>query len=124
MARILVIDDQPLVRDVLRRILESAGHGVEEAGDGEQGLQAFRRQPPDLVLCDIYMTSKGGLETIRVLRRDFPAAKVVAMSGGGFEGKFEVLAMAEELGAAATIEKPFILEELLAVVEAVLQLSP
>ncbi len=123
MARILVIDDQPLIREVLRRVLESAGHGVKEAGDGEEGLRAYHEHPADLVLCDIFMPTKGGLETIRVLRQDFPAVKVVAMSGGGFDGRYESLATAEGLGAVASFEKPFTVGELLTVVEEVLRPS-
>jgi CheY-like chemotaxis protein len=61
MARILVIDDQPFVRAVLRRLLEFAGHDVLEAVDGVEGASLFRRQPYDLVLCDIYMPRESGL---------------------------------------------------------------
>jgi CheY-like chemotaxis protein len=61
MAHILVIDDQPFVRDVLRKILELAGHEVSESGDGVEGANLFRRHPCDLVLCDIYMPGESGL---------------------------------------------------------------
>jgi CheY-like chemotaxis protein len=61
MARVLVIDDQPFVRDVLRKMLESAGHQVEEAPDGVEGADLFRQRPCDLVLCDLFMPRESGL---------------------------------------------------------------
>jgi len=61
MARVLVIDDQPFVRDVLRKVLESAGHQVVEAVDGVEGAGLFRQRPYDLVLCDIFMPRENGL---------------------------------------------------------------
>ena len=82
MADILVIDDTPGVRLVLRDFLERAGHAVREAEDGARGLRLYRDRPADLVVCDLYMPGKKGLETIRELRHLDPAAKVIAMSGG------------------------------------------
>src|SRR5262245_22104479 len=61
MARILVIDDEPLVRDAVRGLLEFAGHEVSEAVDGVEGADLFRRHPCDLVLCDLYMPRESGL---------------------------------------------------------------
>jgi CheY-like chemotaxis protein len=108
-ARILVIDDDGRMRSWLRPALEGAGHSVAEAPDGAAGLAAYRREPADLVLCDLFMPGKDGLEAIRELRRLDPGARVVAMSGGGpfgVEGA-ELLAVARRLGAARVLLKPF-----------------
>jgi CheY-like chemotaxis protein len=124
MARVLVIDDKAYVRDVTRRILESAGHQVLLAGTGEEGLAVIRAQPADVVLCDVYMPGRSGLEVIPELRRASPRVRVVAMTGGSFDGKFDLLDVAAERGAAATVRKPFTCEELLTVVDNVLRPSP
>jgi CheY-like chemotaxis protein len=109
------------VRDVVRLVLESAGYRVLLARDGDEGLDLFRRNPADLVRCDVYLPGKGGLETIRALRQDFPATKVVAMTGGSFDPDFGALAAARDLGAAGALEKRFRLPALLGVVEAALR---
>src|SRR5690349_13999571 len=118
MARILIIDDDAQVRLLMRMRLEAAGYDVEEAKDGAKGLDAFNRQPADLVLTDIYMPKKEGLETIREFRRLNPKLKIIAMSGGGIAGDF--LPLAKKLGAAQTIRKPFDNEMLLEAVREVL----
>jgi DNA-binding NtrC family response regulator len=117
MARILVIDDSTHVRVLLRTALQLAGHQVIEASNGEEGLRAFRQQPADLVLCDLFMPVRDGLETIRDLHNDFPGVKVVAMSGGAFQGRVNMLPAAGHLGAIAVLDKPFRLDALRAVVE-------
>jgi CheY-like chemotaxis protein len=122
MAHVLVIDDKDYVRDVTRRILEAAGHQVLLARTGEEGLAVFRAHPVDLVLCDIYMPGRSGLEVIPELRRASPQVRVVAMTGGSFDGKFDLLDIAAERGALATVRKPFTFEELLTVVAEVLPL--
>jgi CheY-like chemotaxis protein len=106
-ACILVIDDSDGVRSVLRAALEAAGHQVVEARDGAEGLKAFRQQLTDLVFCDIFMPGKEGLATIRELRREFPDVKIIAMSGGGFNGTMNMLPLAARLGAAQLLDKPF-----------------
>jgi DNA-binding response OmpR family regulator len=118
MPRILIIDDEHQVRRWLRTGLESAGYDVEDAPDGVKGLTAFKQRPADLVLTDIYMPEKEGLETIRELRRQNPELKIIAMSGGGIAGDF--LPYAKKLGAVKTIEKPFDTELLLETVREVL----
>ncbi len=107
MARVLVIDDDDRVRTWMRTVLEGAGHEVVEAADGEEGIRAARRQAVDLTFCDIFMPVREGLETIRDLRRDFPALPIVAMSGGGYGGQIDMLPVAELLGVTRTLEKPF-----------------
>src|SRR5205807_7303003 len=88
--------------------------------DGGEAIRAFRQHPSDLLLCDLFMPGKEGLETIRELRREFPDVKIVAMSGGALNGTMDFLPVAARLGALAVLSKPFTPEALLAVVEDVL----
>jgi CheY-like chemotaxis protein len=120
MPLILVIDDQDYVRDVVRSLLESGGHRVVTAVGGEEGLRAFRQEPADLVLCALFMPNMDGLETVRQLRREFPAAKVVVMTGGSLRGDVGTRAAAEALGAGV-VRKPFTLPELREAVEEALR---
>ena len=104
---ILVIDDDALVRQTLTLVLESEGYEVRSAPEGRQGLQAFRKRRPDLVISDIIMPDMEGIQTImelRILSRDCP---IIAISGGGRFGKIDFLTVAKELGATATLSKPF-----------------
>ena len=80
MAHVLVIDDDHLMRDVLREMVERKGHKVLEANDGVQGLKVYSQESPDLVITDILM-NKNGLEVIQELKRGFPAVKIIAMTG-------------------------------------------
>ena len=82
MARILVIDDAKLVRDLLRQFLTRAGHEVIEADDGLKAAELYGNRPADLVICDLVMPNRDGLETLRELRRVDPNAKVIMISGG------------------------------------------
>jgi CheY-like chemotaxis protein len=121
--RILVIDDDPYVRSLLRRILELEGHEVAEAADGDAGAALFRSAPADLVITDIIMPSGDGALTIRQLRRDFPGLKVIAVSGGGeIAGADTCLNVAARAGAQRTLSKPFKKDELLEAVTDVLGL--
>jgi CheY-like chemotaxis protein len=106
-ALILVIDDEPLIRTLLRHALGSAGHEVTEAGDGAAGVQACREQQPDLVVCDLVMPIKSGLDVIRDLGREFPGVKVIAISGSAPQGMAKLLRVAQGLGAVRVLEKPF-----------------
>lgn len=107
MARILVIDDDDRIRRMLRAALELEGHEVIEAGEGEEALRLHRAAPAELVITDILMPGSDGLEVIMTLRREAPALKVIAMSGGGHFQQMNVLGMAEPLGAFASLRKPF-----------------
>jgi CheY-like chemotaxis protein len=107
MLSILIIDDDGRVRAVLRALLEGDGHHVTEAHDGGAGMRAARGGAFDLVLCDLFMPGTDGLETIRELRRESPALPVIAMSGGAFDGRLDMLPTAGLIGAAATLDKPF-----------------
>jgi CheY-like chemotaxis protein len=82
MANVLVIDDDAGIRFLLHKCLTGDGHDVREAEDGVQGVRQYRADPADLVLCDVFMPRKEGLETIRELRTLDPRARIIAMSGG------------------------------------------
>lgn len=118
MTRILVIDDEAPVRDMMRQTLERAGYEVIEAGDGKQGMARLRQQPADLVITDILMPEQEGIETIRMLRKEFPEIKILAISGGGKKGNLEVLPIARTFGAHRTLAKPFERKDLLDAVSA------
>jgi CheY-like chemotaxis protein len=87
MARILVIDDDAAVRGTIRRHLESDGHAVAEAPDGRAGMKLYRENPTDLVITDLFMPEREGLETIRELRKSFKDAKIVVVTGSQPEGR-------------------------------------
>lgn len=116
MARILVMDDDELLRGALRVVLEVAGYDVLEAADGDAGLRLHREQGADLVLVDLLMPQRDGLEVIRALRVEIPRPKIIAMSGGGQKGHLDLLKTAAALGASCTLRKPFEPHELLAAI--------
>lgn len=122
MPRILIIDDEPLVRAVLRSILERHGYTVMDAPDGRAGLALWRHTPSDLVLTDLFMPECDGIEVIRQLRRVSAQAKIIAMTGGTKIGDFNstVAPAALQLGAQHMLLKPFTKETLLAVIWTVL----
>ena len=115
MAAILVIDDDPDVRELVMTTLKAAGHEVSMATDGRQGFQQFRSNRADLVITDLFMPNQEGLETIKQLRTESPDVRVIAMSGKPTGGT--MLSVAQHLGAVAVLPKPFLPEELLKVVE-------
>ena len=108
MKRILVIDDDNLVRELLVDTLTPEGYTIEAAVNGAEGIRAFSSAPFDLIVTDLYMPEKEGIETIVELRRGFPAIKILAISGG----TAEQLRVAKLLGADATLSKPFELDAL------------
>ena len=107
MAKILVVDDEPDLREILKVMLEGAGHEVTVAGDGHAATRLLGTERVDLILTDIFMPGKDGLETIMEIRRDHPAVKIIAMSGGGRTGALGYLDDAVRLGAVGSILKPF-----------------
>jgi CheY-like chemotaxis protein len=121
LANILVIDDEDGVRRAIGKVLVREGHEVIEAQDGKVALGLVQSQPPDLVICDLFMPEMDGVEVLRELRRDYPELKVVAISGGAYEGKVQLLDVAKGLGAVAVLKKPFELAQLLSVVQGVLE---
>ena len=111
MATILIIDDEEMMRVLIRSALRAAGHEVVEAANGREGLALYRHKPTDLVITDIAMPELNGLDMMLELTRYFLDAKVIAISGG--EGEKNVLDVAKLLGARRTIQKPFSMLQLL-----------
>jgi len=124
MKRILIIDDDFLVRDMLERLMRKSRYDVETAEDGGRALRLHRRPPVDLVITDIIMPEKEGLETIAEFRKSAPAVKIIAISGGGRIGPSSYLRMAKLLGAARTFAKPADTAQLLSTVEELLAPPP
>ena len=117
MTRVLLIDDERLVRTTLGTALRNAGHEVLLAADGNEGLSLFESEGADIVVTDIIMPDKEGIETIMQLRRSSPGLPIIAISGGGRTSNFEFLGLAERLGATRTLKKPFRSRELLDLIE-------
>ncbi len=120
MARILIVDDTPDLLQVLVMILRDAGHIITAARDGQEALGLLKRIEFDLMITDIVMPNKEGLETIMEARRAVPHLKIIAMSGGGWFPSQQYLAIAEKLGASAILSKPFSGDDVLAAVSRVL----
>lgn len=116
MARILVIDDEELARFTVREILESAGHEVVEARDGVEGLALQRAQGCDLVVTDVIMPRKEGVEMIIEMRQEHPSLKIIAISGGGRTRNLDFLKLAKEFGADKVLPKPFSADDLIGAV--------
>jgi YesN/AraC family two-component response regulator len=98
-------------------MLENEGYEVMDAANGEEGLKLIRDQSADLIITDLIMPQKEGLETIRGLKRDFPNVKIIAISGGGRIGPEEYLNLARKLGANYTFAKPVEHKELIKAVK-------
>ena len=121
MARILIIDDDDTIRKMLALTLSKAGYDVAAAADGNEGLKQFRKNEIDLVITDLIMPEKEGIEMIMELRNDFPDVKIIAMSGGAQVGPDEYLKLANALGAQRTLKKPIDREDLLETIKKILQ---
>jgi CheY-like chemotaxis protein len=118
---ILVVDDDDQVRSLLRRILQKEGHEVREAADGQAAIDACGSTPPDLLIMDLVMPGKEGLETIQEIRQQNPAQKILAISGGGPGRSHSYLQLAKKLGASQSLAKPFGVADLVKAVEQLLK---
>lgn len=116
---ILIIDDNEQIRVFLRKVLEGAGYLVTEAPNGQEGLRQFRQTPTALVITDLLMPDKDGLEVTMALHRESPTVKIIVLTGGS--GQRDFLDAAKELGAHRTMKKPVTVSELLHAVEQELQ---
>jgi CheY-like chemotaxis protein len=121
MARVIVIDDQEPIRRMVRRALEQAGHEVFAASDGEEGVQLLARHSADVVISDIFMPGQDGIETLRQIRKQFPAVKVIVISGGDSTGMLDLRHDAELLGAVKSVSKPFNAREIVDAVSGVVK---
>jgi DNA-binding response OmpR family regulator len=119
--RVLVIDDEPTALDLLCRILEMDGYEVVAAKNGQVGVDLFHQRPCDLVITDMVMPVKDGLQTILDLRNEIPDLPIIAISGGGTISKERYLAVAGYLDKVITIAKPFAIEDITEAVAKLLQ---
>jgi CheY-like chemotaxis protein len=113
MSRILIIDDEPQIRKMLQDLFEEEGYDVLTAEDGELGLRLYRQQSIDLIITDLIMPEKEGIEVIREIRKDNPDTKIIAISGGGRIGPQSYLTFAQKFGAQFVFKKPVESNELL-----------
>lgn len=120
MALILLVDDDAAIRGSLARILERAGYDVDTASNGHEAIAAMRRRQADLVITDILMPEKEGMETIIQMRKEYPRVPLIAMSGGGIVDAAHYLDSASNLGADRTFQKPIDYRELLEAVDTLL----
>jgi len=112
MPRILLVDDDEPFRKMLRLSLVRLGHEVVEARDGREAVRAVREAPPDVMITDLVMPEKEGLETIDEVRRQYPGLKIIAISGGGRVNASDYLKIARAMGADQTLAKPFSIDEI------------
>jgi CheY-like chemotaxis protein len=130
MASILIIDDEEDIRDALQMVLEGIGYEVRVASDGNEAIELQREKPAQLVITDIIMPEKDGVRTIKEMRREFPAVRIIAISGGGGVEPLAYkpgaitttayLAAAKEVGADRVFTKPFDRKDLIQAVNGLL----
>lgn len=116
MARILIIDDSELDRDILREILEDAGHLVVEASNSGEGVETFRRREIDLIITDLFMPPGGGVSVIQKVRAFNKDVKIVVVSGMSLENSDVIFEKILQAGATCTLEKPVEPEKLIQIV--------
>jgi DNA-binding NtrC family response regulator len=116
MGKILVIDDEPYILLMLKKMLERAGYLVELANNGRDGMELFKKEAADLVITDIIMPDKEGLELILEMKKNRPELKIIAMSGGGRISPESYLECARHFGAERVFQKPFKQKELVSAV--------
>ena len=121
MAKILVIDDEPSILLMIKKMLEKAGHEVDMAINGKEGMQIFEKNKADLLITDIIMPEKEGLETIVEMRKNYPDLKIIAISGGGRISADGYLPGAKLLGANMVFQKPLVQKEFLEAVSFLLK---
>ncbi|MBA3444627.1 MAG: response regulator [Gemmatimonadales bacterium] len=121
--RILVVDDDPGIRRALHILLSREGYRVTQARDGMEALRLWRDSGGDLVITDLHMPEKDGIEMIVELLSHTPGIRIIAMSGGGQTRRLDLLSNASMLGAVHTIEKPFTLNEMMTTVRRALAVA-
>ncbi len=117
MPRILVVDDDPISRQVLRAMLEKEGHLVSEAEDGSKAVRDYDSSLIDLVITDIFMPEKEGVQTVRELMKENPKVKIIAVSGGSSSANYDSLDWIKMFGVKYTFTKPFDSKAILAAVD-------
>ncbi len=124
MARVLVVDDEELMREAVRFALEQDGHEILEAENGQMALRLFEEKHPDVLITDLIMPQKEGIETIRVLRKRHPGAKILALSGRGGITLNANLERARQVGADAALLKPCNSDEIREAVRSLISNAP
>lgn len=120
MSRILLVDDDDPFRKMLRLSLIRLGHDVVEVGNGKDAVRLINERLPDLLITDLVMPEKEGLETIDEVRRKHPKLKIIAMSGGGRVNATDYLKIARAMGADKVLAKPFSIDEMTATLDSLL----
>ena len=121
MQRILIVDDEPHILLMLKKMLEPLGYEIDLAANGNEGVELFKKSHADLVITDIIMPEKEGLETIREMRRIKSDLKIIAMSGGGKVSADNYLEIARIFGASKIIAKPFTKQEMVTAVKELME---
>lgn len=117
MKKVLIIDDDDLLRGSIESCLSQVGFEVKTAANGQLGSDLAAREPFDLIITDIVMPDKEGLETIMDIKRQNPNQRILAMSGGGYVSPDEYLEIASEFGADRVLSKPFHLAKMVSIVD-------
>lgn len=120
MVTVLIVDDLPDMTETLQRVLEVHGHQVVLAQNGVKALQRLQDSAIDIMLLDIHLPEKDGIEVLREMRSLAQRPKVIAMTGGGRAADFGVLEVAKKLGASVTLQKPFTMKELMEVINSLI----
>jgi CheY-like chemotaxis protein len=121
MARVLLVEDEDGIRSVMRDALAAAGHTVVEARDGGEALRTHRRHPVDLLLTDIIMPVKDGLEVIHEFKQESPKVPVIAYTGHPASSRLDYLGTAQFAGASKVFKKPFDMNEILGAIDELLR---
>ena len=120
MRKILIMDDDEQLLPALVRSVELAGFAVASALNGREGQRLLDKRPFDLAVTDLIMPEKEGMETISYIKKNFPAMKIIAISGGGRIGPETYLPAAKELGADKVLAKPFPMDVLISAIKELL----
>jgi CheY-like chemotaxis protein len=123
-AKVLIVDDDADVRGLVRRVLTKLGHEVTDVDDGSQALRLLESTAFDVVVTDVYMATVDGMELLVRIQQRGLSVPVVAISGGGYKSRDEVLQMAAASGAVATLDKPFTPDQLRETIERILTPRP
>lgn len=121
MAKILLVEDDDLVRDMLAQVLKRAGHEVANAANGDEATELLQRMEPDIMVTDIIMPKKSGITLITEVKNKHPNMEIIAISGGGRLDPTGYLDLSESIGAAVSFEKPVDKAALLMAIDLLLQ---
>jgi CheY-like chemotaxis protein len=114
---VLIVDDNADIRSFVKIVLERAGFQAQVAADGERALELQRAHPVDVLITDIFMPERDGIELIHQFKSEFPQVKIIAMSGGGRISKRDYLPLVADIGADLVLRKPFAADTLLSMLQ-------